>query len=50
MVFEKRKVTPEKIMKIFKERGTKVTIEQARLVSDYLYKFAELALEKILKS
>lgn len=41
---EKRKVTPESTMKLLAENGTQVTLEQARLILDLMYKFAEIAI------
>lgn len=41
---EKRKVTPERAMKLLSENGTHVNLEQARLIVDLMYKFAEIAI------
>lgn len=41
---EKRKVTPERAMKLLAENGTYVNLEQARLIVDLMYKFAEIAI------
>lgn len=46
---EKRSVTPEKVIKILAEYGTKVSLEEAKLMLDFLYKFAKLTLEHVLK-
>ena len=45
----KRKVTPEKAVEIMKKHGTNITIEEAKLMLDFLYKFANLTLEIVLK-
>jgi hypothetical protein len=49
MDIEKRKVTPEKAVKIMAKYGTIITIEEAKLMLDFLYKFAKLTLEIVLK-
>lgn len=47
---EKRKVTPERAMKLLAENGTHVNLEQAKLILDLMYKFAEIALRPYTKS
>lgn len=46
---EKRKITPEKVLEILEKQGTKVSIEEAKFMLDFLYKFAKLTLEHVLK-
>lgn len=41
---EKRKVTGERAMKLLAENGTHVNLEQAKLIVDLMYKFAEIAI------
>lgn len=45
----KRKITPEKAVEIMKKHGTEITIEEAKLMLDFLYKFAKLTLEIVFK-
>jgi len=37
-------IQPEKIMEILKQHGTQVTPEQARIVLEFMYKLATIAL------
>lgn len=46
---EKRSVTPEKAVKILQEYGTVVSIEEAKIMLDFLYKFGNLTLKDVLK-
>lgn len=46
---EKRKITPEKAVEILKKSGTIITVKDAKFVLDFLYKFAKLTLETVLK-
>ena len=45
----KRQLTPEKAVEILKKHGTQITVEEAKLMLDFLYKFAKLTLETVLK-
>lgn len=45
----KRKVTPEKAVEIMRKSGSEITIEEAKIMLDFLYKFAKLTLETVLK-
>lgn len=45
---EKRKVTPEEVVEIMKKEGKIITIEQAQIVLDFMYKFAKITLEVLL--
>lgn len=47
---QKRKVTPERAMKLLAQNGTHVSLEQARLIIDLMYKFAEIAIRPYTKS
>lgn len=49
MVTEKRKVTPEKAIEILKKHGTIVTLEEAQIMLDLMYKFAKLAVNQVVK-
>ena len=49
MLKEKRSVTPEKAVEILKKNGTNITIEEAKLILDFIYKFAILAVNQIVK-
>lgn len=46
---EKRKVTPEIAVKLLREHGTIVTVEEAKLILDFMYKFAKLAVNQQVK-
>lgn len=43
------RVTPEKAVEILKKNGFEVSLEQARLILDFLYKIANVAVAKYLK-
>lgn len=45
---EKRKVTPEEVVELMKKEGKTITIKQAQLVLDFMYKFARITLEILL--
>lgn len=49
MLDEKRTVTPEKAVEILKKNGTVVTIEQAKIVLEFLYKIGKLSVEQYVK-
>lgn len=50
MLNEKRTITPEKAVKILQEHGTIVTIEEAKLILDFMYKFTTLAVNQIVNN
>ena len=50
MLGEKRSITPEKAIEILREHGTIVTIEEAKLILYFMYKFAILAVDQIVKN
>ncbi|MFA6277994.1 MAG: hypothetical protein WC622_14675 [Pedobacter sp.] len=41
---KKRTLTPEKAVEILAEHGTKVTLEEAEIMLDFIYEFAKLAI------
>lgn len=47
---EKRSITPQKAIEILREHGTIVTIEEAKLILDFMYKFAILSVNQIVKN
>jgi len=47
---ETRRVTPQQVVKVLQENGTKVTIEEARLILDFLYDFGTLAIDQYIKT
>jgi hypothetical protein len=49
MLNEKRTVTPEKAVEILKKNGTVVTIEQAKIVLDFMYKIGKLSVGQYVK-
>lgn len=49
MLNERRAVTPQQAVEIFKKNGTEITLEEARLILDFIYKFAKLALNQVFK-
>lgn len=49
MITDKRKVTPEKAIEILKKHDTIISVDEAKIMLDFLYKFAKLTLEKVLK-
>lgn len=50
MHYEKRSITPQKAVEILQEHGTIVTIEEAKLILDFMYKFAILAVNQIVNN
>jgi hypothetical protein len=49
MEIGKRKITPEKAAEILRKYGTIVSIEEATIILDFMYKLSKLTLEIILK-
>lgn len=47
MLPEKRSLTPEKAVEILKKHGTIITIEEAKLILDFMYKIAKLSVEQV---
>jgi len=46
---EKRSITPEKAVEIFRKHGSIITTVEAKLMLDFLYKFAKLSLNEVFK-
>jgi hypothetical protein len=46
---ERRRVTPQQAVKLLKEYGTIVSIEEAKLILDFLYNFGKLAMDQYVK-
>lgn len=47
--FEKRNVTPEKMVKTLAKHGTIITLEQAKIALDFLYKLSNLTVNQTIK-
>jgi len=47
--FEKRNLTPEKAVRILKRYGRKITLAEARIMLDFMYNFAILSLNQVIK-
>lgn len=45
----KQNVTPEMAVKILKAHGKEVTLEEAKLIVDFMYKIAAMAIEQYIK-
>lgn len=50
MVHKNRSVTPEKTVEILRKHGTIVTLEEAKIILDFMYKFAKLSVNQQVKS
>lgn len=46
----KRSITPQMAMDILNKNGTKVTLEEAKLILDFMYKFAILSVNQLVKN
>jgi hypothetical protein len=46
---EKQSITPEKAVKILQEYGTKITIDEAKIILDFMYKIGKLAVKQYIK-
>ena len=46
---EKRNLTPEKAVRILKRYGRKITLAEARIMLDFMYNFAILSLNQVIK-
>ncbi|MBB5638908.1 hypothetical protein HDE68_004846 [Pedobacter cryoconitis] len=46
---EKRNITPEKAVRILKRYDQKMSLAEARLMLDFMYNFAILSLNQVLK-
>ena len=45
----KRKITPQKAQEILAQHGTQVSVEQAKIILDFMEKFAILAVNQCLR-
>lgn len=43
-----QKISPERAVKLLKEDGIDVTIEQAKVILDFMYEMAEIVVEQFL--
>jgi hypothetical protein len=43
-----KRITPEKVIEVFKQDGQEISMEQAEKVIDFMYKMAEIAVEQVL--
>ncbi len=46
---ENDKITPERAIEILKKDGLEVTLEQAKLILEFLYQMADIVVEQHLK-
>ncbi len=44
-----KRITPKIAVEILKEHGTKVTLDEARLILDFMYNIAKLSVEQYIK-
>lgn len=44
----KRTITPQKAIKILQENGTNVSQNEAELILDFMYKFANLSVKQVI--
>jgi len=49
MLTEKRTPTPEKAVEILRKHGTIVTVEQAKIILDFMYKIGKLSVGQYVK-
>ena len=47
---KKRSITPEKAREILQSHGTTVTFEEARIILDFMYKFAILSVNQLVNN
>ncbi len=50
MEFEAEKISPEKAIEILKKDGLEVTLEQAKLIVEFLYQMADIVVDQYLKN
>jgi hypothetical protein len=50
MLDKKRSITPQKAVEILNEQGTTVTFEQAKIILDFMYNFAILSVNQLVKN
>ena len=46
---EKRRVTPEKAVEILKQHATIISLEEAEVILDFMYKLSYLSLEQYVR-
>jgi hypothetical protein len=46
---EKRSITPEKAVEILQGYGTIISLEEAKIILDFMYKIAKLSLDQYIK-
>jgi len=49
MEFEAEKISPEKATEILKKGGLEVTSEQAKIILEFLFKMADIAIDQYMK-
>ena len=50
MEFEVEKISPEKAIEILKKDGLEVTLEQTKLILEFLYQMAEIVVDQYLEN
>ncbi len=50
MEIEEEKISPEKPIEILKKDGLEVTLEQAKLIVEFLYQMAEIVIDQYLET
>jgi hypothetical protein len=46
---EKRRITPQKAIAILEQHGTKINMDEAEIILDFMYKMSKLTVENFLK-
>lgn len=49
MLRPKKSITPEMAVKILKKHGTIVTLEEAKIILEFMYKIGKLSVEQYIK-
>ncbi len=49
MEIEEEKISPERAIEILKKDGLEVTLEQAKLIVEFLYQMADIVVDQYLK-
>ena len=50
MNIHKRNITPEKAVEILKEQDITITLEEAKLIVDFMYNFAILSVNQVIRN
>ncbi|RZK25607.1 MAG: hypothetical protein EOO43_05070 [Flavobacterium sp.] len=50
MLDKKRSITPQIAVEILREHGTTVTFEEAKIILDFMYNFAILSVNQLVKN